>query len=59
MQVDEQNVYNILKSKYELEQKIMRNALAVATLVPLDFKYALIIEKRYMVIVTSDVMNLI
>lgn len=51
--------YDILKSKCELEQKIMRNALAIATLSPSEFGYTLMKEEGYMGIVTGEVVHLV
>lgn len=50
--------YDILKSMCELEQKIMRNALAIATLSPSEFGYTLMKEEGYMV-VTGEVVHLV
>lgn len=50
---------DILKSKCELEQKIMRNALAIATLSPAEFDYTLMKQEGYMGIVVGEVVHLI
>lgn len=54
------DMYNdISKSKYDIEQKIMRNALATATLPPAEFGYSLMKQEGYMGMVIREVVHLI
>ena len=51
--------YDVLKSKCELERKVIINALSIATINPAEFGYRIMEERGYLGVVTGEVIHLL